>query len=84
MLAHTTATDGQRRVAAALAGTAVDLRAGGQEDAVRDIRRRELEPLVDETWVDAAGNLVALVRGDRGDQAPRRERICHTCPGAHG
>jgi len=35
----------------------------GQEDAVRDVVRRELAPLADETWVDAAGNLVALVRG---------------------
>jgi putative aminopeptidase FrvX len=30
----------------------------GQEDAVRDVCRRELEPLVDETSVDPAGNLV--------------------------
>jgi putative aminopeptidase FrvX len=36
----------------------------GQEDAVRDLCRRELESLVDETWVDAAGNLVALIHGD--------------------
>jgi hypothetical protein len=39
---------------------------GGQEDAVRDVVRRELEPLVDEISVDAAGNLVGLVRGDGG------------------
>ena len=41
----------------------------GQEDAVRDICRRELGPLVDEVWVDAAGNLVGLIRGadDTGD-----------------
>jgi hypothetical protein len=31
----------------------------GQEDAVRDLCRRELGPLVDATWVDPAGNLVA-------------------------
>ncbi|MGY1601306.1 hypothetical protein [Geodermatophilus sp. SYSU D00815] len=39
---------------------------GGQEDAVRDVVRRELEPLVDELSVDAAGNLVGLVRGGGG------------------
>ncbi len=42
----------------------------GQEDAVRDLCRRELEPLVDATWVDPAGNLVALIRG--GDAPPVR------------
>jgi putative aminopeptidase FrvX len=36
----------------------------GQEDAVRDICRRELEPLVDECWQDPAGNLVGLIRGN--------------------
>lgn len=41
----------------------------GQEDAVRDICRRELEPRVDEAWVDEAGNLVGLVRGSGGDDA---------------
>jgi putative aminopeptidase FrvX len=35
----------------------------GQEDAVRDVCRRELEPVVDEVWIDEAGNLVGLVRG---------------------
>lgn len=40
----------------------------GQEDAVRDIVRRELEPLVDQLWVDPAGNLVGLLRGR--DEAP--------------
>jgi putative aminopeptidase FrvX len=41
----------------------------GQEDAVREVCRRELEPLVDEMWTDAAGNLVGLIRGgdDTGD-----------------
>ena len=42
----------------------------GQEDAVRDLCRRELEPVVDATWVDPAGNLVALTRG--GDAPPVR------------
>jgi putative aminopeptidase FrvX len=39
---------------------------GGQEDAVRDVVRRELTPLVDELSVDAAGNLIGLVRGNGG------------------
>jgi putative aminopeptidase FrvX len=35
----------------------------GQEDAVRQVCRRELESSVDELWVDPAGNLVGLIRG---------------------
>lgn len=37
----------------------------GQEDEVRDICRRELEPFVDELSSDAAGNLVGLIRGQQ-------------------
>jgi putative aminopeptidase FrvX len=44
----------------------------GQEDAVRQICRRELAPLVDELWVDAAGNLVGLIRGGDGGDPPVR------------
>jgi putative aminopeptidase FrvX len=44
----------------------------GQEAPVRDICRRELEPVVDEVWVDEAGNLVGVVRGDTGDSAGTR------------
>jgi putative aminopeptidase FrvX len=43
----------------------------GQEDAVRDVCRRELEPVVDETWVDEARNLVGLVRGSDDASATR-------------
>ncbi len=39
----------------------------GQEEAVRDICRRELEPLVDEAWVDEAGNLIGLIHGTGDD-----------------
>ena len=41
----------------------------GQDDAVREVCGRERGPLVDEMWVDSAGNLVGLVRGgdDTGD-----------------
>lgn len=44
----------------------------GQEGAVRDVCRRELEPFADEVWVDEAGNLVGLVRGDTRDSACTR------------
>lgn len=44
----------------------------GQEAAVRDVCRRELEPVVDDVWVDEAGNLVGVVRGDTGDSAGTR------------
>ncbi|MBB5167485.1 M42 family metallopeptidase [Mycobacterium sp. AZCC_0083] len=42
----------------------------GQEDAVRDVCRRELEPLVDETSVDPAGNLVGVLRGGDAPAVP--------------
>lgn len=35
---------------------------GGQEEEVRDICHRVLEPLCDELWSDPAGNLIGLVR----------------------
>lgn len=44
----------------------------GQEDAVREVCRRELEPLVDDIWVDAAGNLVGWVRGRESAGSPVR------------
>jgi putative aminopeptidase FrvX len=50
---------------------------GGQEDDVRDICRRELAPLVDEISVDAAGNLVGLVRGSGDRTAPVVRVMAH-------
>lgn len=47
----------------------------GQEDAVRDICRRELEPAVDELWVDEAANLVGLIRGSATDESARATRV---------
>ncbi|SEH52908.1 Putative aminopeptidase FrvX [Mycolicibacterium rutilum] len=44
----------------------------GQEDAVREVCRRELAPHTDELWTDEAGNLVGLIRGDDGDAPPTR------------
>lgn len=43
----------------------------GQEDAVRDVCRRELEPLADDVWTDEAGNLVGLMRGSEDGPAVR-------------
>lgn len=36
----------------------------GQEDEVRDICSREMENLCDKTWVDPAGNVIGLIKGD--------------------
>lgn len=36
----------------------------GQEDEVRQICQKELQPLVDEIWVDAAGNLIGKINGE--------------------
>ena len=43
----------------------------GQEDEVREVCRRELEPFVDEVWTDEAGNLIGLIRGRERAQATR-------------
>jgi putative aminopeptidase FrvX len=46
----------------------------GQEDAVREVCRRELEPLVDDVWADPAGNLIGVVRGG---EAPAIRVMAH-------
>jgi putative aminopeptidase FrvX len=48
----------------------------GQEDAVRAVCRRELEPHVDEMWVDEAGNVVGLLRG-RDPDTPATRVMAH-------
>lgn len=48
----------------------------GQEDAVRDVCRRELEPHVDKIWVDEAGNVVGLIRGTDAE-APATRVMAH-------
>ena len=50
---------------------------GGQEDDVRAICRRELEPLVDEPTVDPAGNLVGLLRGTGAADTPVVRVMAH-------
>ncbi|WP_395308634.1 M20/M25/M40 family metallo-hydrolase [Mycobacterium sp. AMU20-3851] len=47
----------------------------GFEDAVREICLRELEPLVDDMWVDDAGNVVGLLRGSPGGEANPPVRV---------
>lgn len=44
----------------------------GQEDEVREICRRALQDLVDELSTDAAGNLVALIKGAKPGAASTR------------
>ena len=36
----------------------------GQEDAVRTVCARELQPLVDDMWTDDAGNLIGYIGAD--------------------
>ncbi|MGZ4510392.1 MAG: M42 family metallopeptidase [Mycobacterium sp.] len=36
----------------------------GHEDAVRAVCARELQPLVDDMWIDAAGNLIGYIAAD--------------------
>jgi putative aminopeptidase FrvX len=43
----------------------------GQEDDVRDICHRELETAADDVWIDKAGNLIGLIRGDGAEDAVR-------------
>jgi len=40
---------------------------GGQEHEVRDICLRELQPHCDKTWVDPAGNVIGLIKGNPPD-----------------
>jgi len=37
----------------------------GQEDEVQKICEREMKKLCDEVWIDKAGNVVGLIRGDK-------------------
>ena len=48
----------------------------GQEDEVRTICERELQSLCDETRVDAAGNVIGLLRGSSSD-APVTRVMAH-------
>jgi putative aminopeptidase FrvX len=51
----------------------------GQEDAVRAVCGRELEPFVDDLWTDDAGNLVGYVAADDATTPDdKRHRLKHT------
>lgn len=56
----------------------------GQEDAVRAVCARELQPVVDDMWTDDAGNLIGYVAaGDGAVAGDRRHRLKHTAgPGS--
>lgn len=45
---------------------------GGQEDEVREICVQTITPFCDETWVDAAGNVIGLIKGERTGTESRR------------
>ncbi len=46
----------------------------GQEDAVRAVCARELEPLVDDMWTDDAGNLIGYIGAETGAVQSRDHR----------
>ena len=43
----------------------------GQEDAVRTVCARELQPLVDDMWTDDAGNLIGYIGADANARVAR-------------
>ena len=45
---------------------------GGQEDEVREICMQIITPFCDETWVDAAGNVIGLIKSQREATESRR------------
>ncbi|MBI3236772.1 MAG: peptidase M42, partial [Chlamydiales bacterium] len=44
----------------------------GQEEEVREVCRMQLKPLVDEMWVDSAGNLIGKIEGKKGSSCAIR------------
>ncbi|WP_428341807.1 peptidase M42 [Mycobacterium sp.] len=55
----------------------------GQEDAVRNVCARELQPLVDDTWTDDAGNLIGYIAA-AGNASPSTDHRHRTSPIADG
>src|ERR1700759_5718994 len=45
----------------------------GQEDAVRTVCARELQPLVDDMWTDDAGNLIGFIAADPSKSTDHRQ-----------
>lgn len=46
----------------------------GQEDAVRAVCARELQPLVDDMWTDDAGNLIGYIAAEPSESTGHRQR----------
>jgi putative aminopeptidase FrvX len=58
---------------------------GGQEDAVRSVCARELQPQVDDMWTDDAGNLIGYIGADdEAGTAPSRDHRQRTSSIAGG
>ncbi len=55
---------------------------GGQEDAVRAVVARELQPLVDDMWIDEAGNLIGYVAAHPSESADYRQRTSSIAGGS--
>ncbi|MBN2978741.1 M42 family peptidase [Pseudomonas lactucae] len=55
----------QETISALLAQLLMARGPGGQEDEVREICLKTITPHCDETWVDAAGNVIGLIKGQR-------------------
>ncbi|OBK28020.1 peptidase M42 [Mycobacterium sp. 1165196.3] len=56
----------------------------GQEDAVREVIARELQPVVDDMWADDAGNLIGYVAADPSaadSGAPNHRHRTEAIPG---
>lgn len=56
----------------------------GQEDAVREVIARELQPVVDDMWTDDAGNLIGYVAADPSaadSGAPNHRHRTEAIPG---
>jgi putative aminopeptidase FrvX len=54
----------------------------GQEDAVRTVCARELQPLVDDMWIDDAGNLIGYIGADGLEPRDHRHRSSTISGGA--
>jgi putative aminopeptidase FrvX len=55
---------------------------GGQEDAVRSVCARELQPLVDDMWTDDAGNLIGYVAANPAESTDHHQRTSSISGGA--
>jgi putative aminopeptidase FrvX len=49
----------------------------GQEDEVRAVCKQQLQSLVDEIWIDAAGNLIGKIKGSHPDPSQAVSLMVH-------